>query len=82
LLAEKPAPPPHTFFFHANRRLAERSATHPQHVKLGGKTIQIQADAVEVGVGGALGRRGGVWNPAKCGCRAHGRSPRLSRPRN
>ena len=38
-----------------NRRLAERGVAHTQHSELRWQAVQVQADAVKVGVGGAAG---------------------------
>ena len=35
--------------------LAKGGVAHTEHAKLGRQAIQIQADAVEVGIGGATG---------------------------
>jgi hypothetical protein len=32
---------------------------HTEHAELGGQSVQIEANAVEVGIGGASGQRGG-----------------------
>ena len=51
----------------ADGRLAEGGVAHTQHAKFGGQAIQVQADAVEVGIGGTPGQcrshrilRGGI----------------------
>ena len=41
----------------ANGWCPERGVTDTQHAKLSWQSIQIQADAVEVGIGGAAGER-------------------------
>ena len=40
----------------ANGWLAKGRIPHTQHAELGGQAIQVQADAVEVGIGGASGQ--------------------------
>ena len=40
-----------------NGRFAERGVTHTEHPKLGGQAIQVQANAVKVGIGGASRQR-------------------------
>ena len=43
----------------ANGWLTKAGVTDTEYPKLGGQAIQIQADAVEVGIGGAASQRGG-----------------------
>jgi len=55
----------------ANGWCPKRGVAHTEHPKLGRQTIKIQADAVEVGTGGASGQ--GRSHSILCGCNSRRR---------